>query len=81
MTIIKNIKFDTKEISENIYIVNVTSFITGENHIVALQDASKKDSRKNLTFTYQNGDRRNPNKRPFIPTKNKSVFILGNIRR
>ena len=81
VTIIKNIKFDTKEISENIYIVNVTSFITGENHIVALQDASKKDSRKNLTFTYQNGGRVNPNKAPFIPTKNKSVFILGNIRR
>jgi hypothetical protein len=50
ITILKNIEYNIETISENISMINVTEFITGENHLTATKNASKLNSRYNSHF-------------------------------
>jgi hypothetical protein len=49
-SIIKGLSCNKDKISENVFIVNVTSFKTGEDYRVATYDATFKNSRYNQTF-------------------------------
>ena len=48
--ILKNIDYTIEEQSENIYVMHVTNFITGESHLVGSQDTKLRNSRENKFF-------------------------------
>lgn len=50
-SILKDIKYNTETVSKNISIVNITDFITGEDHIIASKNAKQLNSRFNSKFT------------------------------
>ena len=53
ITILKHIQYTTENIKNNIDIVNVTHFLTGERERVAVRDAQMLNSRYNQTFAEQ----------------------------
>jgi hypothetical protein len=62
--ILKNINYTIEEQSENIYVMHVTNFITGESHLVGSQDTKLRNSRENKTFIDgYNGTNQNANRR------------------
>ena len=50
-SILKDIEYNTETVSEHISIVNITSFITGEDHVIASKNAKQLNSRLNAKFT------------------------------
>jgi len=48
--ILKNIDYTIEEQSENISVMHVTNFITGESHLVGSQDTKLRNSRENKFF-------------------------------
>lgn len=79
ITILKNIKYTVEEQSENISIVHVTNFITGESHLAGNKDTKKMNSRDNKWFTDgYNGD--NPQNNPRRNTRN-GLMPTVNIKR
>jgi len=53
ITIIKNIQYDVVNIKDNVDIVNITHFLTGERERVAARGAQRLNSRYNQNFTEQ----------------------------
>jgi hypothetical protein len=48
--ILKNVNYTIEEQSENISVMHVTNFITGESHLVGSQDTKLRNSRENKFF-------------------------------
>ena len=53
ITIIKNIQYDVVNIKDNVDIVNVTQFLTGERERIAVRGARRLNSRFNQNFAEQ----------------------------
>jgi len=53
IAIIKNIQYDVENIKDNVDIVNITHFLTGEREQVAVRGAQRLNSRYNQNFSEQ----------------------------